>query len=103
VFYRAGRAAEWLEITRLQFAETGRIWAATLLCSGKAADAAEIYAHISTANEEAVARLLGAEQLIAAGRRPEAHVQLQKALAFYSRAGAPRIVAQAEALLAAAS
>jgi tetratricopeptide (TPR) repeat protein len=103
VFYRAGRADEWLELVRAKFAETGRVWAATLLCSGNAADAAEIYSHISSANEEAVARLLGAEQLIASGRRPEADVQLQKALSFYSRAGAPRIVAQAEALLAAAS
>jgi D-arabinose 1-dehydrogenase-like Zn-dependent alcohol dehydrogenase len=103
VFYRAGRAQEWLELSRAKFAETGRVWAATLLCSGNAADAAEIYSHTSTPNEEAVARLLGAEQLIAAGRRPEADVQLQKAHAFYSLAGAPRIVAQAEALLAAAS
>ncbi len=103
VFYRAGRAEEWLELSRAKFAETGRVWAATLLCSGNAADAAEIYSHTSTPNEEAVARLLGAEQLIAAGRRPEADVQLQKAHAFYSLAGAPRIVAQAEALLAAAS
>jgi class 3 adenylate cyclase len=102
-FYRAGRADEWLELARLKFAETGRVWAATLLCSGNAADAGEIYAQIGGASEEAVARLLGAEQLIAAGRRAEADVQLQKALGFYSRAGAPRIVAQAEALLAAAS
>jgi hypothetical protein len=102
-FYRAGRADEFLELIRLKFAETGRVWAATLLCSGNAADAAEIYAQIAPAHEEAVARLLGAEQLIASGRRPEADVQLQKALAFYSRAGAPRIVARAEALLAAAS
>jgi class 3 adenylate cyclase/tetratricopeptide (TPR) repeat protein len=102
-FYRAGSADKWLELARLKFAETGRVWAATLVCSGKAADAAEIYAQIGGAGEEAAVRLLGAEQLIAAGRRAEADVQLQKALAFYSRAGAPRIVAQAEALLAAAS
>lgn len=102
-FYRAGRADEWLQLARVKFAQTGRVWAATLLCSGNAADAGEIYAQIGGASEEAVARLLGAEQLIASGRRPEADVQLQKALGFYSRAGAPRIVAQAEALLAAAS
>jgi predicted ATPase/class 3 adenylate cyclase len=102
-FYRAGRADEWVEISRSKLAETGRVWAATLVCSGNAADAAEIYAQIGGAGEEAAARLLGAEQLIAAGRRAEADAQLQKALAFYSRAGAQRIVAQAEALLAAAS
>jgi tetratricopeptide (TPR) repeat protein len=102
-YYRAGRADEWLEIARLKFAETGRVWAATLVCSGNAADAAEIYAQIGGASEEAVARLLGAEQLIAAGRRTEADMQLQKALVFYSRVGARRIVSQAEALLAAAS
>jgi tetratricopeptide (TPR) repeat protein len=103
VFYRAGRADEWLELIRRKCAETGRVWAATLVCSGKAADAAEIYAHGGQSNEEAVARLLGAEQLIASGRRPEAEVQLEQSLGFYTRAGARRIVAQAEALLAAAS
>jgi class 3 adenylate cyclase/tetratricopeptide (TPR) repeat protein len=102
-FYRAGRADKFLELVRLKFAETGRVWAATLLCSGNAADAAEIYARIGGPSEEAVARLLGAEQLIAAGRRAEANEQLEKALSFYSGVGARRIVAQAEALLAAAS
>jgi len=103
VFYRAGRAEAWLELSRSKFAETGRVWAATLVCSGRAADAAELYAHIGEANEVAVTQLLGAEQLIAAGRRAEADVLLQKALAFYSRVGARRVVAHAEALLAAAS
>jgi hypothetical protein len=102
-FYRAGRAEEWLELSRSKFAETGRLWAANLVCSGNAADAAEIYAHIGQPSEEAIARLVGAEQLIAAGRRAEADVQLQQAIAFYRRAGAPRIVQQAEALFAAAS
>jgi class 3 adenylate cyclase len=102
-FYRAGRAEEWLELSRSKFAETGRLWAANLVCSGNAADAAEIYAHIGQPSEEAIARLVGAEQLIAAGRRAEADVQLQQAVAFYRRAGAPRIVQQAEALFAAAS
>ncbi|MEP6811740.1 MAG: AAA family ATPase [Actinomycetota bacterium] len=101
-FYRAGRAKEWLQLSA-GFVQTGRVWAAMLVCSGRAADAAEIYSHTGSAQEEAVARLLGAEQLLAAGRRAEADVQLHQALAFYRRVGAPRIVAQAEALLAAAS
>ena len=45
VFYRAGRPRV-AGALRLKFAETGRVWAATLVCSGNAADAAEIYAQI---------------------------------------------------------
>ena len=101
-FYRTGRAEAWLQLAA-RYAQTGRVWPAMLICSGHAADAAEIYSQIGSPSEEAVARLVGAEQLIAAGRRAEADVQLHQALAFYRRVGARRIVAQAESLLAAAS
>ncbi len=46
-------------------------------------------------------RLRAAERLVADGRRAEADVQLQKALAFYRSVGATRYIREGEALLAA--
>ena len=100
---RVGRADWWLRRYESSFAETGRLWAAFLVYSGRAADAADLYEHIAWPQDAAASRLLAAEQLVAAGRQAEADVQLEGALAFYRRAGARRIVRQAEALLAAAS
>jgi hypothetical protein len=51
----------------------------------------------------ALARLRVAERLISEGRRAEADVHLQKALAFYRSVGATQYVRRGEALLAAAS
>jgi gentisate 1,2-dioxygenase len=73
------------------------------MCEGRAHDAVEIYAHGTWPREEAVARLLAAEQLVEQGRRAEADAHLQQALAFFRGAGATQIVQQAEQLLAAAS
>lgn len=44
---------------------------------------------------------VGAERLLAVGRRAEADVQLRKALAFYRSVGATRYIREGEALLAA--
>jgi class 3 adenylate cyclase/tetratricopeptide (TPR) repeat protein len=101
--WRAGRADRWLELFTHRLAETGRAWPARLICSGRAAEAAELYAYIGSPFEEAAARLLGAEQLLDRGRRAEADIQLHQALAFYRSVGATRVIAQAEALFAAAS
>jgi tetratricopeptide (TPR) repeat protein len=101
-FVRTGFGREWLETSR-SFAETGRVWAAQLVCRGQTVDAADLYAHIASPEDEAVVRLLAAEQLVEAGRRAEADVQLHRALAYYRAAGAPALVRQAEALFAAAS
>jgi tetratricopeptide (TPR) repeat protein len=100
---RTGHAEDWLDLCRTRFAETGRVWAAKLLCEGQTVDAAELYAHIAGPEDEAVVRLLAAEQLVEAGRRAEADVQLQQALVFYRSVGAAAVIRQAEALLAAAS
>jgi class 3 adenylate cyclase len=102
-FYFAGRGEPWLEVARSRFTETGRVWAARLICSGRLEYAAELYAQIGSTHEEATTRLAAAEQLLAEGRRADAGAQLDLALPFYERAGATRIVAQAEALFAAAS
>jgi hypothetical protein len=98
---RLGRGAEWLELMS-DFVETGRVWAARLMYTGRTADAAELYSHIALPEEEAVTRLLAAEQLVDAGRRAEADRQLQRALAFCRAVGATAIMRRAETLLAAA-
>jgi hypothetical protein len=51
----------------------------------------------------ALARLRAAERLVLEGRRSEADIHLQKALAFYRAVGAKRYIRRGEALLAAAS
>jgi hypothetical protein len=83
-------------------ASTRRMTAFRLVLTGRAVEAAEVYAEIS-AEDEAVTRLHAGRVLAEAGRAAEADVQLQRALAFYRAAGAPRIVREAEALFAAAS
>ena len=79
-----------------------RLAAARLVWTGRAVEAADIYAGASP-REEATARLFAAEQLRAAGRTAESTVQLERGLAFFRAVGARRIVEQAEELLAAAS
>src|SRR5258708_14460115 len=87
-FVRTGYADEWLALFRTRFAETGRVWAAKLICEGHTVDGAELFAHIAGPEDEAVVRLLAAEQLVEAGRRAEADVQLQQARVLYPPVGA---------------
>ena len=101
--YLADRGEAWLELARARFTETGRVWGARLICSGRLEYAAELYAQIGSPHEEATTRLAAAEQLLAEGRRGDAGAQLDLALPFYERAGAKRILARAETLFAAAS
>ena len=49
------------------------------------------------------ARMLAAERFVADGRRPDADLQLQKALAIYRSVGATRYVRHAETLFAASA
>jgi tetratricopeptide (TPR) repeat protein len=102
-FHFAGCSEQWLEIARARFAETGRVWAARLICSGRLEYAAELYSQIGSPHEEATTRLAATKQLLAAGRRDDAGAQLDRALPYYERAGATRIIAEAESLFAAAS
>jgi tetratricopeptide (TPR) repeat protein len=67
------------------------------------ADAAELLAELRTPPLEAAVRLRAAELLVTGGRRAEADVQLQKALAFYRSVGATRYIREGEALLAASA
>ena len=63
--------------------------------------AAEGYARHGGVYEEARARVLGAEQLVAEGRRREADIQLERALETFRALGATRDIREAEALLTA--
>jgi hypothetical protein len=94
-----GRAAAWNEVLATA-ADTRRVQAARLVFAGRTVEAAEMYARIAGPQEEAVTRLLAAEQLVAEGRRAEADVQLGRALAFYRAVGATRVIAEAERLFA---
>jgi tetratricopeptide (TPR) repeat protein len=64
-------------------------------------DAADDLERFGDRPAEAAARMLAAERFIADGRRADADLQLQKALAIYRSVGATRYVRQAETLLAA--
>jgi class 3 adenylate cyclase/tetratricopeptide (TPR) repeat protein len=79
-----------------------RLEAARLVWTGRAAEAAELYADAAP-QEEATARLFAAEQLAAAGHAAEAAVQLERGLAFFRAVGATKVVADASAALAAAA
>jgi hypothetical protein len=79
------------------------VWAASLVISGRAADAVAIYEQIGSSHEVAAACWVAAEQLVGEGRIAEAQPFLEGALGFYDAVGATRVVAQAQALFAAAS
>jgi tetratricopeptide (TPR) repeat protein len=62
-------------------------------------EAADAFAALEHRFDEARARLHAAEELVAQGRRAEADAQLERALAFFGKAGAPRYTRRAESLL----
>jgi tetratricopeptide (TPR) repeat protein len=73
------------------------------ILDGDFEDEAESSEEDSRLTSAALAHLRAAERLISDGRRAEADVHLQKALAFYRSVGATHYVRRGEALLAAAS
>jgi len=42
MYVRTGHAEDWLDLCRTRFAETGRVWAAKLICEGHTVDGAEL-------------------------------------------------------------
>jgi tetratricopeptide (TPR) repeat protein len=76
-------------------------WADALqhYATGEFDRAAEVFAEMGVPRDEADALLRAAEQLVAEGRRAEAHEQLQRALTFYRSVGATRYIRQCEELL----
>jgi class 3 adenylate cyclase/tetratricopeptide (TPR) repeat protein len=85
----------------LTTAPSPRTDAGLAVADGDFLRAAENYARHGSVYEEARARVLGAEQLVAQGRRTEADAQLERALEVFRSLGANRDVREAEALLAA--
>jgi tetratricopeptide (TPR) repeat protein len=77
--------------------------AALAFARGDPVAAAEICAEIGAGTQEAYARLSAARLFVDRGRRAEADVQLERALAFYRSVGATRYVRQAESLLPASA
>ncbi|MGH2931828.1 MAG: AAA family ATPase [Gaiellaceae bacterium] len=115
-FYGAG-ASEWLgdiavalraigeggalaEAAPLSPLSTPWLSAASSYAAGDFRDAAETYASIGSMPDEAYARLRAAEALVLEGRRVEANVELESALAFWRSVGAAAYVREGEALLA---
>ena len=103
VLSQLGREAVFLEAASR--AGEGFAWrrAAVAFLSGDRVGAAEIYAEIGSLPDEAYTRFRAAEQLLGEGRRAEADVQLERALAFWRRVGATGYILEGEALLAEAS
>ena len=65
--------------------------------------AAGIFRKMGAAANEARCRLWLAEELIRQHRRPEADVELQRALAFYRSVAATRYIREGEVMLAASA
>ena len=115
-----GTGAEWLASLAFASAATGRadqmgpvldaatnatpwVRGARAYLAGAFVEAAEIFGEIEATPKEAFSRLRAAEGLVEAGRRAEADVQLNMALAFYRSVGATAYIARAEALFAASA
>jgi DNA-binding SARP family transcriptional activator/class 3 adenylate cyclase len=103
VLQALGRGAELVNFADRVPTPTPWLEAATAVAAGEFERAADRYAEIGSLPQEAFARLHAAEQLLAAGQRTEASVQLQQALAFSRKVRASAYLHEAEALLAASA
>ena len=72
--------------------------AATAVAAGELELAADRYAEIGSRPDEAFARLRAAERLLAAGRRSEANLQLERSMAFYREVRAEGFLRRASRL-----
>jgi tetratricopeptide (TPR) repeat protein len=75
--------------------------AAARFVAGEPTEAADIYERMGLQPDEALARLVAAQDFVGRGRRADADAQLRRALVFFRSVGARRYVRQAEELLAA--
>jgi hypothetical protein len=71
-----------------------------MIADARYVEAADELADIGGRSQEALARLLAARALIREGSRPDAEAELRRAVAFWADAGATRLLALAEDLLA---
>jgi class 3 adenylate cyclase/tetratricopeptide (TPR) repeat protein len=98
-----GRAEDLQRVAESAPISTSWLEAAVAYAAGDFDRAAGILADIGAVADEARLRLHAAEALVEAGRRPEADVHLQRALAFYRSVGATGYIRQAEELFAASA
>jgi class 3 adenylate cyclase len=94
-----GRASELADVLE-PHAENPWAQAAIAFVRGDIGRAAEIVGICGAATEAAYDRLCLGRRLVEQGRRAEADVELQRALAFYRSVGAIRFIREAEALFA---
>ena len=97
------RSNELDTLARNTLVSTRWLDAARAYAAGEFEEAAAIHADIGALPEEAFARLREAEALVEAGRRAEADVQLERALAFYRSVGATAYIREGEELVAASA
>jgi tetratricopeptide (TPR) repeat protein len=95
-----GREGEFLTATGNAVMSTPWVEAGRAVGRGDLAGAADIYGEMGSREQEATARLLAAERLVAEGRRAEADAQLTSALAYFRRVRAKAYIGRGEALLA---
>jgi class 3 adenylate cyclase/tetratricopeptide (TPR) repeat protein len=95
-----GRAGELAEAAPGVKSTLPWLEAALAYAAGDFAGAGDVYEKIGAFSEEAYARLRAARALVEQGRRAEADVQLERALAVFRSAGATAYVREGEALLA---
>jgi len=98
-----GRESEFLSATENAVTSTPWLEAGRAVATGDFAGAAAIYAEIGAREQEAKARLLAAERLVADGHRAEADAQLTPALDYFRRVRATAYIERGEALLAASA
>jgi hypothetical protein len=103
VLVALGRGGELGELVATQASPGPWLRAAAALAVGDCARAGELYDEMGALADAAFAGLRAAEQLRAGGRRAEGDAHLQRALAFYRKAGATTFLRRAEALLAASA
>jgi len=98
-----GLGNQFLEASEAVPTETPWLDGARAVVQGDLAAAAAVYCEAGERAGEAYLRLRLAKELVAAGRRAGADLELQRALAFYRSVAATRYVREGELLLAASA
>jgi tetratricopeptide (TPR) repeat protein len=98
-----GRGSEFVDAASKNGAKTRWIEAAGAFVEDEPRRAADLYAEIGSLPDEAYARLSAAEQLVAAGRRAEADMEINRALDFWRTVGATAYIRQGEELRSASA
>jgi tetratricopeptide (TPR) repeat protein len=103
VVVSTGRGERFLDGAERLVDRSPWLRAAVAYVAGDPSSAADVYRELGALPEEARARLRAAELLVREGRRAEADVELERALAFWRTAGATAYIREGEALLAASA